>query len=149
FPMGKYTVVDSWVRFVDEQLRRERACAGESFDLLISDRTVVDTVGYATVNQSFRPFIPNYFVSMLKEVALRSAAYYDLFAFFPIEFPMTADGVRYDDEEYRKAVDLSLREFLQQEGFDLLYLTGSVEERFNTLMQHLPEQLRSTISPIP
>lgn len=147
FPMGKNTVVDSWVSFIDEQLRQERVLNGETFDLLVSDRTVMDAAAYSSVNRLLpRPFIPPYFVSMVREIAFREAGYYDLYAYCPIEFPMHADGVRDEDEEYRSAIDRAVRQLLEEAGLDFVVLTGSVEERFDTLLSRLPAELRATLA---
>jgi HD superfamily phosphohydrolase/nicotinamide riboside kinase len=147
FPMGKNTVVDSWVSFIDEQLRQERVLNSEPFDLLVSDRTVMDAAAYSLVNRSLpRPFIPPYFVSMVREIAFREAGYYDLYAYCPIEFAMHADGIRDEDEEYRSDVDRAVRQLLEEAGLDFVVLTGSVEERFDTLLSRLPAQLRVTLA---
>src|SRR5215207_7871441 len=63
FPLEKNSTVDSFVNYIKDQLRAEREIERVDFDLLISDRTVIDAYGYATVNRDLpRPHIPDYFI---------------------------------------------------------------------------------------
>lgn len=134
FPLEKNSTTDSFANYIKDQLRAERDSENLTFDLLVSDRTILDAYGYATVNRSLpRPHVPDYFIEMLQEVAIREAQFYDLFVFFPVEFDMTPDPVRPNDLAYREAVGLALREALQRFGIRHIVVTGNTEQRLQIL----------------
>lgn len=136
FPLAKESNVDSYVNYVRDQLQAERLFDEAEFKLLISDRTVLDAYGYATVNRELpRPFVPNYFIEMLGEIARAEARFYDLFVLFPVEFPMTPDPVRPNDERYRRAVGAAIEASLQNFQIPHLVLTGSIDERIVSLQR--------------
>jgi nicotinamide riboside kinase len=130
FLMGKASTVDGWINYIGDQLRAERQSNLASFDLLFSDRTVLDALGYALANRNMlKQEIPGYFVDMLLEIALRQTQFYDLYAFIPIEFPMTPDGVRDEDEAYRSRVSDEIHGVLAAHNINYVKLKGSVDGR--------------------
>ena len=134
FPLEKNSTVDSFVNYIKDQLRAEREIERVDFDLLISDRTVIDAYGYATVNRDLpRPHIPDYFIDMLREVAIREASFYDLFVYFPVEFPMVEDPVRPVDPTYREAVGFAIKDALESFGISHLVVTGDTAHRLESL----------------
>lgn len=60
-----------------------------------------------------------------------------VYVYFPIEFPVVADGTRSTDEDYRKRIDQLIAGALR--GFGLPYLTvhGTPEERFDQIMEYI------------
>jgi nicotinamide riboside kinase len=134
FPLEKNSTTDSFVNYIKDQLRAERDAEKLTFDLLVSDRTVLDAYGYAIVNHTLpRPHVPDYFIEMLQEVAIREAQFYDLFVFFPVEFDMTPDPVRPNDLAYREAVGSALKDALQQFGIRHVNVKGNIEQRLQIL----------------
>ena len=135
--MEKNSTVDAYSNYILDQLREERLAMEQDWDLLMSDRTVLDAAGYALANRDLpRPFVPQYFIEMLIEVWLREALFYDLYVFLPVEFDMVEDGIRPIDEEYRKSVSqqvLSLLERHIQGRF--LIASGTLEQRFKMLSE--------------
>lgn len=149
FPLGKDSTVDSYMIYVGEQLKSERHTKNQNYNLIISDRTVLDTVAYALSNiQLPRPFIPVYCINMLKEIWLREKDFYDLYVYLPIEFPMVIDGIRDVDEDYRHLVDTNIGNLLQENDINFITLRGTVEERFNLLYNKIsdPKYLPSLTS---
>ena len=137
FPMEKNSTVDAYCNYILDQFREERLAMEQGCDLLMSDRTVLDAVGYALTNRDIpRPFVPQYFIDMLIEVWLREALFYDLYVFLPVEFDMVQDGVRPVDERYRQSVSLQIQRLLTQHLQDrFLIASGSVEQRFKVLSE--------------
>jgi nicotinamide riboside kinase len=141
FPMGPYAVVDSFANYVRDQLQAERksaAAATGDKDWLISNRTILDAVAYAGANRELpRPFIADYFIEMLEEIARVEATFYDLYVEFPVCFPMTADAVRPEGEDYRKRVGQEISRLLGVFNVSHVSLTGTTDERFRSLIEHV------------
>ena len=134
FPLAKGSTVDSYTNYIRDQLSQERQLADSKADLLFSDRTVLDAASYARVNSGLpRPFVPDYFVEMLLEVALLEARRYDLFVYCSAEFPMVPDPFRPEDEPYRQKVGDQVRKFLEEHGLPHINATGDVPTRLEIL----------------
>ena len=132
FPMGPYAVVDSFVNFVRDQLYAERESHAVEEAWLISNRTVLDAVAYACANKDLpRPFIPDYFIEMLEEVARLEAGFYDLYVEFPVLFPMTQDGIRPEGE----GTDIS--RLLNTFGVPRISVAGTTAERCRSLVEQV------------
>jgi nicotinamide riboside kinase len=138
FPIGPYAVVDSFVNFVRDQLYAERESHAVEKAWLISNRTVLDAVAYACANKDLpRPFIPDYFIEMLEEVARLEATSYDLYVEFPVLFPMTPDGIRPEGEDYRMHVGTEISRLLNAFGVPQISVAGTTAERFRSLVEHV------------
>jgi len=139
--MGPYAVVDSFANYVRDQLQAERklaAAAPGGKEWLISNRTILDAVAYACANKELpRPFIPDYFIEMLEEIARLEGRFYDLYVEFPVCFPMTADAVRPEGEDYRKRVGQEISRLLSVFNVSHVSLTGTTDERFRSLIEHV------------
>lgn len=62
-------------------------------------------------------------------------AKYDFVFYLPIEFPMESDGVRSDDENFRKIVDVNYKKYLDEHGIKYFILSGSPEERIRKALE--------------
>lgn len=56
-----------------------------------------------------------------------------VYCYFPIEFPLVKDGVRSEDESFRKEIDEIIQDILQAFGFDYIEVTGPIEDRVNII----------------
>jgi len=87
----------------------------------VSDRWIYDNLAYAS------------FVSEeLFDNLMRDAEHhegYDKVVYIPIEFPLHADGVRFEDVEFQKQVDSKILEILEVLEIDYDTITWSREER--------------------
>jgi nicotinamide riboside kinase len=84
-----------------------------------------------------RPYIPEYFVEMLLEMALLEAKTFDVYVYCSVDFPMEKDDVRPDDEEYRKQVGYQILNFLETYKLNYFVVKGDVSARLRTLNQAL------------
>ena len=64
-----------------------------------------------------------------------------IFAFIPIEFPLENDGVRDNDEEYRKDIEYEFIRLLKSFKIDYRIITGTIEERVKKIISIYNEGL--------
>lgn len=57
-----------------------------------------------------------------------------IWVYFPIEFPVVADGVRSTDEHYRETIDYIIHSLLKELEVNYLEVHGTPEERFKQIM---------------
>lgn len=124
FPLNQDATIHSYLNYIWLQLKEER----EHFEKhVISDRSLVDLLGYIRTNDD--PKIPKYFVSMLEELLWHESAYFGLYCYLPIEFPLEMDNVRPSDIEYQKAVDTNIQLILKEYRLPYEKITGSLDDR--------------------
>lgn len=135
FPLNKDGNVYSYINYVNDQLKAERTmCNYKDF---ISDRTLLSPLAYSLTNKNLpRPFIPDYFIDMLKNVWLLEKERFDLYIYFPIEFSMNEkDDIHPADIQYRVDIDNAIHQLLDEYKIPHFHMTGSVEERLRKLIR--------------
>lgn len=141
FPLGEDAIIDSYIHYVNEQLKAESEALKSNCKYIISDRTILDAVVYSIVNKSLpRPFIPEYLIEMLHRTWLLERSFYDIYVYFPIEFTMEADSIRPEGEEYRQEIDKQILSLLRSSNTRFITVTGSVQERTESLLNYLIHQ---------
>lgn len=134
YPLNMDATIDSYVHYINDQLEAEKTKM-EGCDVFISDRTLLDPVAYAMVNSKLpRPYIPQYFIEMMKNIWLMEKEKYDIYIYFPVEFELEMDGVRPFDENYRRQIDDMIVKLLEDNGIKYVKITGNREERTNYLL---------------
>ena len=110
--------------------------AENSMQDFISDRTVIDVLAYA--NTMCRPSMTARLKEMV-ELHLEKNPY-DLVFYIPIEFPLEKDGIRFEDEQYQKMIDLQILKYLKRYKIPYITLTGTVEERLQKIEAFLTKK---------
>lgn len=64
-----------------------------------------------------------------------------VYIYFPIEFPVVADGTRSVDEDYRKQIDNLIHDTLDNLGIEYITVTGTPEERFRQILDYVGPDL--------
>ena len=129
YPLGKAANKDSYVELLRHQLvavlqMNARGCR------FISERTLLDPYCYAVVNATLpRPFVNPEFIDLLKQVWSLEATLYRLYLIIPIEFALTADGVRDADQEYQRRIADKMDEILRHSAIPYHVLSGAPDER--------------------
>jgi hypothetical protein len=101
---------------------------------------LLDPLAYALVNRELpRPYIPDYFIETMENVWLLEKERYDIYVYFPVEFPMQFDNVRPDDEVYRNRVGDKILELLRKHKIPYIAASGSPKERLATLTSAISE----------
>lgn len=141
FPLNKDGNVDSYINYINDQLEAEKIMS--EFDIFISDRTLLSPLAYSCVNKSLpRPFIPDYFISMIENIWLLEKERYNLYIYFPIEFTsQVKDDIHPYDEKYRIDIDNMIHELLEKHDVNHIHITGSREERLRVLVQSINDSL--------
>ena len=63
-----------------------------------------------------------------------------LYLYFPIEFPLWADGVRPDDTGYQKAIDLTIINLHFEFKIPFTVVSGNIERRLEILKKTIEER---------
>ncbi len=141
YPLSMDANIDSYVHYINDQLNEENEKM-KNCGLFISDRTLLDPVAYAIVNYQLpRPYIPQYFIDMMKNVWLLEKEKYDLYVYFPVEFELEADGVRPSDEKYRQDIDKVIVSLLEEYNINYIKISGNRFERREYLSCVIKEHL--------
>jgi nicotinamide riboside kinase len=127
--LGAVSDAEGLLRYLAAQLDAEERADPEA-DIVISDRTCIDSVAYATANEQLGLCkVPDFVLDALRSIAVRESSYYILHVYFPIEFEMAPDPVRPPGGEYRELVDQLILGFLRQHSIPFHTATGSESSR--------------------
>jgi nicotinamide riboside kinase len=108
-----------------EQVRRESGA-----ERFISDRSAFDAAAYAFDTPDFET------IFLAAEEHFRNRPYSRIF-FLPIEFSLEGDGVRNEDEAYRKKVEDVLVGALERAGADYVRISGEHEARLAACIESI------------
>ena len=97
----------------------------------VADKSLFDYLVYGEIILK-----DNDFRKIIREMVKRNARYDSVF-YLPIEFPMELDGVRSEDENFRKEVDRRYKKTLEELGVKYIILSGSPQERIKQALEHL------------
>jgi nicotinamide riboside kinase len=92
----------------------------------ISDRTIFDVLAYSKWLRHYDSM-----VKMTRYYLDNNP--YDLVFYIPIEFDMETDGVRKEDEEYRKEIDKNILELLTEFNVKYITIKWSLDERIKNI----------------
>ncbi len=114
----------------------------EHFDVLtkrdfIADRTILD----CTAATDHLLGSNHYLTKAFCDIVSARISEYDLLIYTPIEFPLTDDGERSTNEEFREAMDHYIAGFfskLASNNKNVIKVTGSVEERLEQIAKAFP-----------
>ena len=122
------------------QIEAESMAMMDSPRVLLSDRTVVDHWAY-TVALLEPEQADDVDVALWRRLVDRWITTYDLIVRLPPEIPLTADGVREEDEAFRTQIDATITSHLDEAGVSYVTVGGTVEERVAELKRLIEECL--------
>ncbi len=97
----------------------------------VADKSLLDYLVYGKIVLKEKD------VEELIEKIIKRNIGYDQVFYLPIEFPMESDGIRSDNEDFRKEVDCLYKETLKELGIKHIPLSGSVEQRIVQALEYL------------
>ena len=105
---------------------------------VVAERFVFDNLVYARLGKCDRATLQIHesLCEYLSSASFLSTCSFIPF-YLPVEFPLEADGVRDEDILFQKQVDNNLRLVLAEYGIDPIELPGTVEDRFQGVVNEL------------
>lgn len=108
----------------------------------ISDRGLTDVISY-TKDGVEHGMVDGVVLFEQEELIRKFTADHPdmIYIYFPIEFPVVADGVRSEDEEYRSSIDHHIHSRLEELGVDYLTVSGTPEERLEQILHYISAEI--------
>lgn len=112
----------------------------------VMTRCPLDTLAYARVSalnatgpakEGFQIIYDHHYRKFKQDEVAQQMFKQSIFLYLPIEFPLEQDGVRPMDVEYQKQVDTAMRLLIYELDIAPIVVSGTVEERMRTFMDHL------------
>ena len=111
---------------------------GLSFQNVISDRCIIDAIGYNRSNiKNNHTLISPLYWQLMQEVFLALKYYYDYYIFFPIEFGLPADNVRPVDNKYQAEVSEEILNILIENKLKYFMVSGSIVDRYDKIIKEI------------
>lgn len=108
----------------------------------VSDRGLTDVISYTTagvLEGKVSESVLNEQKIMIEEFVRSNPDI--VYVYFPVEFPVVADGTRSVDEDYRKQIDNLIHNTLDTLKIPYLTVTGTPEERFHQILDYVGPDL--------
>ena len=149
------TVVESVARILDTPLeyisseitRQAIICNTSIWDFkrwkdvdAVFARTPLDTLAYAMslpYSNKREELVCSVAYEITHDKDIMRMIHNGIFVYLPIEFGLEDDGTRPMGDTYQKLVDENMRRVLNQFNITPLVVTGSVEERVKTVLEHI------------
>lgn len=115
----------------------------------VSDRGLIDVVAYTVYLARAGKVSEKFADKQLKDLHKFIMNNHDIiYFFFPIEFDMVEDGVRDNDEEFRRAIEEIILSIFAHLGMRFVVVTGTVEERMEKIkrVENLIEETNQLFS---
>lgn len=103
--------------------------------IYLSDRSLIDLYSYLLINKSTK--IRESYIKLIEELLYHEDKIFDLYVYIPIEIPLENIYYRVDDDDYRNQVDNKIIELLTKYNKNYITVRGSVEERFQTVINEI------------
>lgn len=137
YKLGKGGTQEVYIKYVEEQLKRETLSEKVSYDLLISDRSLVDGIAYPIINErlGITP-VSKDLLRLFESILYFQKSFYDAYFYVPICFKNVIDGVRDPEEDYRKEADIEIKRLLTEHiGSYYQLKCGTLREMYNEISE--------------
>jgi hypothetical protein len=102
----------------------------------ISDRGIIDVFSYTTFLYQKNKI--DYFTYFYQKLLLQKyAGIQGRIFYYPIEFSVIGDSFRSTDEEYRKEIDIIIKDILYKYFPNYITVTGTIEQRIQIVKNNL------------
>lgn len=112
-------------------------------DEYISDRGLTDVLAYSIYLTNFKHLYDDFdkWNELCTEQGVELLKFKRdndvLYCYFPIEFDVVKDGVRSEDEGFRKQIDMYIKDILDSFCYNYITVTGSTEERIKIIEEYI------------
>jgi len=104
----------------------------------ISDRCVIDHLAYfMAIDEKYRCMETGVYNDI---VEMRLGYMYDLIFYFPIEFPIVADGFRFEDTDFQVDIGRRILSIMKQKNVKYHTVTGPVRDRVKYILDIIKTQ---------
>lgn len=100
----------------------------------VSDRGLTDVISYTKIGCETHPELKEVYKKQSADLKKFRGTDDAIYIFFPIEFPIEADGVRSTDEGYHKKISDQIESELNKAGITYCTVHGTVEERMKQII---------------
>lgn len=140
YKLGKDATIDTYLFYINEQLKAEIESDKLKYDFLFSDRSIIDGAAHPKVNNHIAGKVfPTYFIEMFENILHFQKTFFDIYIYLPIEFPMQPDEVRPNDELYRQEIDNEILRLLRKHIPNFHTVSGTVAQRTGQLIEIIRE----------
>lgn len=147
YPLGKDASIESYLYYINMQLKAEIDTTELEYELLISDRSLLDGLAHPIVNRNLpRPYITQEFIDLFTNILYFQKSFYDLYIYLPIEFDMAPDILRPDDDVYRCDIDKEIQKILLKTKVPFETIIDNRNERCKQLNTLINKQMYLTHS---
>lgn len=130
-PINQETVADQYAPFFERHFLN--LFVDNDADFVIYDRTILDSLGYATANGNLA--LP--WMRLIKTIALRVIPSIRIYFFIRIEFDLEDDGVRHIGSAYQAQVDQAIMEVLRECRPDAFAISGDRRRRVRQALSRI------------
>jgi thymidylate kinase len=134
YPLGREATSDTYIYCAKEQIKKIQQSA--KYSIVISDRTLLDTYVYALLSATDEKAvkISSNLIELLYYSFLMESCYYDIYIYFPLEFPLVHEYIRPKDENYREIIDNKIKSILDKQSLNYLTISGHKDKRLQDIL---------------
>jgi thymidylate kinase len=122
------STLEHYFLYVAEYVRR---LIPLEYDILIQDRTLLDTLSYIVINGN----APPEFIEMMEVLVKWYIMGIDSYFYIPIEFSIVEDGIRTIDSKYQQDIDAQIKHYLHQFNVPYRVLSGNISYRLEQALR--------------
>lgn len=137
FQLGKYADVDAYVCLVAEYLSSKNSLRSTTSQIVLYDRTILDTLSYAITNLDYGKQVKNHVIDLLRAVWESEKKDFSAYFYIPIEFPEADPDKNGPDEGYRSMVSDSIHRNLDLSKVGHTILSGAPDVRLDQLLSKI------------
>jgi len=130
-PINRETAEDQYALFFEKHI--SNLFRETQADFVVYDRTILDSIAYATTNGNLAP--P--WIQFTKTVSQHVLNRIDVYFFIPIEIPLHDDGVRHTDADYQSQLDNAIMQVLRECRPSFTIVTGTREQRVHQALNEI------------
>jgi len=126
FTINEETPIETQIWLTGKQVEQEK-----NHTTFVADKCIFDYHVYAKALSMDIDVI-----EITRKIAIKTHKYDYIFYIKP-EFSIVDDGLRSTNIEFQNSVQNTYETFMKENNIQYIYITGSIEERFNQIKKHI------------